>query len=470
VVFVFYHFVVIAILYLYFSMLKLLITEDDITFAQILERYLSRHGYQIVLTHNLEQAKKEIAANDDLYAILLDYRLPDGHGIDLLEYMITKNLKVPVLMMTSFNDVKVAVQCIKKGAREYITKPINQEELLMLLENIQAKPSPPTDTKSPEIKESGATVQFVKGHSDAAEALYQHVSLVAQTDMSVLINGESGTGKEHIARALHDKSKRANKPFIAVDCGALSAELAASELFGHVKGAFTGALMDKVGIFEAANGGTIFLDEVGNLSYEVQVKLLRAIQQREIVPVGSNKVIKVDVRLITATNEDFKTAIQNASFREDLYHRINEFKIKIPALRERREDLDEFVNFFIKLSNEELCKNVHGIDADVRKIFKQYHWPGNIRELKNIIKRAVLLAQSDMITKSELPEDMELSIMEYELEPTADLKAVQQQTEKELILKTLAETKYNKSKAAKLLNIDRTTLYNKLAKYGIDDV
>lgn len=451
-------------------MLKILITEDDITFAQILERYLSRHGYQIILTHNLDQAKKELATNQDFYAILLDYRLPDGYGIDLLEYMIAKNLKIPVLMMTSFNDVKVAVQCIKKGAREYITKPINQEELLMLLKNIQVKSNNPIASNPSEKKEKIEEVKFVKGHSETAESLYQHVSLVAQTDMSVLINGESGTGKEHIARALHDKSKRAHKPFVAVDCGALSAELAASELFGHVKGAFTGALNDKIGLFEAANGGTVFLDEVGNLSYEVQVKLLRAIQQREIVPVGSNKVIKVDVRLITATNEDFKTAIQNAHFREDLYHRINEFKIKIPALRERTDDLDEFVNFFVKQSNIDLEKQVRGIDSEVRKIFKQYHWPGNIRELKNIIKRAVLLAPGDLISKNELPEDMELSIMEYELEPTADLKAVQQQTEKELILKTLAETKYNKSKAAKLLNIDRTTLYNKLAKYGIDDV
>lgn len=451
---------------------RVLITEDDITFAQILERYLSRHGYEVVLTHNIEQAKTVLNKDKEFQAMLLDYRLPDGNGLDMLEFKIRHNIKIPVIMMTSFNDIKVAVQCIKKGAYEYITKPINQEELLMLLKN--AGPSEPLLVKEdPEIEtETKAIIKsgFVKGTSDAAQVLHQHVALVAQTEMSVLINGESGTGKEHIARALHDSSKRSSKPFIAVDCGALSSELAASELFGHVKGAFTGAIIDKTGIFELANGGTIFLDEVGNLSYDVQVKLLRAIEQREVVPVGSHKVIKVDVRLVTATNEDFKSAIQNTSFREDLYHRINEFKIKIPALRERREDIDEFVRYFIQKSNQELQKNVRGIDAEVRKLFMQYHWPGNIRELKNIIKRAVLLTQGDLITRTELPEDMELSLMEQELEPTADLKAVQQQTEKELIIKTLAETKYNKSKAAKLLNIDRTTLYNKLAKYGIDDV
>lgn len=451
---------------------RVLITEDDITFAQILERYLSRHGYEVVLTHNIEQAKAVLSKDKEFHAMLLDYRLPDGNGLDVLDFKIHHNIKIPVIMMTSFNDVKVAVQCIKKGAYEYITKPINQEELLMLLKN--AGPAEPVAVKEePKIETEETTViksGFVKGTSDAAQVLHQHVALVAQTEMSVLINGESGTGKEHIARALHDTSKRSSKPFVAVDCGALSSELAASELFGHVKGAFTGAIIDKTGIFELANGGTIFLDEVGNLSYDVQVKLLRAIEQREVVPVGSHKVIKVNVRLVTATNEDFKSAIQSTSFREDLYHRINEFKIKIPALRERREDIDEFIRYFIQKSNQELQKNVRGVDAEVRKIFMQYHWPGNIRELKNIIKRAVLLTQSDLITRMELPEDMELSLMEQELEPTADLKAVQQQTEKELIIRTLAETKYNKSKAAKLLNIDRTTLYNKLAKYGIDDV
>lgn len=456
-------------------MAKVLITEDDITFAQILERYLTRHQYEVVLTHNVAQAKDVLQSNSSFHAYLLDYRLPDGNGLDLLDYMVQENIKVPVLMMTSFNDVKVAVQCVKKGAQEYITKPINQEELLMLLKDIKPLPvvEKPVDKiveKPKQNNETIATESFVKGSSDEAIALHQHVALVAKTDMSVLINGESGTGKEHIARALHDSSKRASKPFVAVDCGALSAELAASELFGHVKGAFTGALNDKTGIFELANGGTIFLDEVGNLSYEVQVKLLRAIEQREIAPVGSHKVIKVDVRLITATNEDFKTVIQNGSFREDLFHRINEFKIKIPALRDRRDDMDAFIQFFIQKSNQELDKNVRGVEPEVRKIFVQYQWPGNIRELKNIIKRAVLLCQSDLISKFELPEDMELSIMQQELEPTADLKAVQQQTEKELIIKTLTETKYNKSKAAKLLNIDRTTLYNKLAKYGIDDV
>ena len=453
-------------------MLKTLIVEDDTSFSEILEGFLTKKGYAVSSYAKVEPALK-VLAQDSFQLLLIDYRLPDGTGLEVLKYVRNHAINVPVIMMTSFNDVKVAVQCIKKGAYEYITKPINQEELLMLLKN--ARPAEPLGgaPEMPKVtteEKPAAKSAFVKGTSEAAQVLHQHVALVAQTEMSVLINGESGTGKEHIARALHDSSKRASKPFIAVDCGALSSELAASELFGHVKGAFTGAIIDKTGIFELANGGTIFLDEVGNLSYDVQVKLLRAIEQREVVPVGSHKVIKVNVRLVTATNEDFKSAIQNASFREDLYHRINEFKIKIPALRERREDIDEFIKYFIQKSNQELQKQVRGVDPEVRKIFMQYHWPGNIRELKNIIKRAVLLTQGDLITRMELPEDMELSLMDQELESTADLKALQQQTEKELIIKTLAETKYNKSKAAKLLNIDRTTLYNKLAKYGIEDV
>lgn len=460
---------------------RVLITEDDITFALLLERYLKRNNYDVLLTHNVMQAQEALQSERDLYAYLLDYRLPDGDGLELLNFMIEHDIKVPTLMMTSFSDVKTAVQAIKKGAQEYITKPINQEELLMLLSAVKDQQSryisitEPKQAPLPEQKADALQLMgmsFVKGSSSLAQQLHQHVSLVAQTDMSVLINGESGTGKEHIARALHELSKRSDKPFIAVDCGALSNELAASELFGHVKGSFTGALHDKVGVFERANGGTIFLDEVGNLSYEVQVKLLRAIEQREIVPVGGQKVVKVDVRLITATNEDFRTAIQHGNFREDLYHRINEFKIKVPPLRERQDDMEEFIRFFIQQSNDELGKHVTGVDDEVMRIFKTYHWPGNIRELKNIIKRAVLLAPQSLITVAELPEEMEFNVTQQPAAPAngADLKALQQQSEKELIIKTLVATKYNKSKAAKLLNIDRTTLYNKLAKYGIEDM
>jgi two-component system response regulator HydG len=282
------------------------------------------------------------------------------------------------------------------------------------------------------------------------------------------VQGDSGTGKEQVARSIHNKSKRSGRPFIAIDCGALSNELAASELFGHIKGAFTGALLDKKGQFEAADGGTLFMDEVGNLSYEVQVKLLRALQEREIQPVGSNKIIKVDVRIVTATNDDLINSVKNGSFREDLYHRLNEFKIQLPPLRDRPEDMSLFIEYFIKQSNREFDKRVKDVSPDVNMLFQTYDWPGNLRELKNIIKRAVLLTNTDTIEMEALPEEMAFTVSNAAKTASADLKQIQSETEKELIEKTLKEVKYNKSKAAKLLNIDRTTLYYKMAKYGIE--
>ncbi len=297
--------------------------------------------------------------------------------------------------------------------------------------------------------------------------------------MSVIIEGESGTGKEYVARTTHQLSERANKTFIAVDCGALSKDLAASELSGHVKGAFTGAVQDKTGQFEAADGGTLFLDEVGNLSYEVQVKLLRAIQERVIQPLGSNKEIRVDVRIITATNDDLSESVKQGHFREDLYHRLNEFKLHVPPLRERENDLMEFLDFFREASNQELGRHVHGFDPEVMEIFKTYDWPGNLRELRNVVKRAVLLTQEEMVTLQALPSEMIVAARNpvarmaaatsaQGATPIYDLKALQETQEKEMIMKTLQEVRYNKSKAARILNIDRKTLYLKMEKYGIE--
>jgi two-component system response regulator HydG len=443
---------------------KVLIVEDDITFSKILASFLSRHHYSATVAHTIADACNQIRSGA-VALVLLDYRLPDGTGIEFLEFLHTSNIQVPVIMMTSFHDVKTAVQAIKKGAHDYITKPINQEELLMLIKGL-----PEQQQKVKEAPEKSPTI-FVKGKSALSQQIQKHIELVAATGMSVLIQGESGTGKEHVARTIHELSGRNKAPFVAIDCGALSTDLAASELFGHVKGSFTGALQDKTGQFETANGGTLFLDEVGNLNYEIQVKLLRALQERVITPVGSNSVIPFDVRIITASNEDFQESMRKNTFREDLYHRINEFKIKLPSLSERREDMDEFIRFFISHANSELKKNVSGISADVRKIFDSYSWPGNIRELKNMIKRGVLLASGPLITTEELPEEMELSVeqAQYTIREDADLKAQQENMERLLIEKTLKEVRYNKSKAARLLNIDRTTLYYKMAKYHIGD-
>lgn len=439
-------------------MASVLIIEDDSTFAQIIEGFLTKKNFEVTTVSNVAKALKLIA-HEDFQLLLIDYRLPDGTGIEVLNHRREIGLTVPAIIMTSFNDVRTAVKSIQLGASDYITKPINPDELLMVIDNALQKKAPQKTNES----------NFIRGSSDVANRLYQHIDLVAETDMSVVIQGESGTGKEFAARTLHQQSKRKNKPFIAIDCGALSKDLAASELFGHVKGAFTGAVTDKKGSFEAANGGTIFLDEIGNLSYEVQVKLLRALQERVIQPLGSNKQIPVDVRIITATNDDLANSMKNGEFREDLYHRLNEFKIQLPPLRERGVDLELFIALFIKLSNEELNRNVQELDKETKHLLLKYDWPGNLRELRNVIKRMVLLTAGSIATADSLPDEMKIAVAnEIPLDNPSDLKAVNESNEKALITEALIKVKYNKSKAAKLLNIDRKTLYSKMERYGID--
>lgn len=455
---------------------KILVVEDDIAYIHILERYLNRYGYEITATTNLKAAKVTLLEQQFHFGlILLDYNLPDGKGSELVDFIRMHHSTLPILIMTSFNDVKTAVAMMKKGVKEYITKPIHQEELLMQINAIfETKQAETPDANTPAPAPHQYLPNHIIGRSLASKHLHQQITLVAQTDMSVLIQGESGTGKENIAKTLHTESKRQHQPFIAIDCGALSNDLAGSELFGHVKGAFSGAVTDKKGQFELAHGGTIFLDEVGNLSYENQIKLLRVIQEKEILPVGGTLPKSIDVRIITATNENLLQAIKEGNFREDLYYRINEFNIKVPKLIDRIDDLDEFVAYFIQKANEQLNKQVVGINDSVRSLFFRYHWPGNIRELQNIIKRGVLLAQKEWITLAELPIDMQLSMelaattATNPIQDTNDIKVANEKMEKELIIKTLIETKYNKSKAAKILKMDRSTLYNKLAKYKIE--
>ncbi|MES2689289.1 MAG: sigma-54 dependent transcriptional regulator [Bacteroidota bacterium] len=444
-------------------MANILLVEDDIAFAQILEGFLIKNKHSVEHKQTVKEALKLLLATHyDL--ILLDYRLPDGNGLELVEQLKSEQVRTPVIMMTSFHDVRTAVRAIRGGVFDYITKPVNPDELLMVLNEALSKK--PEVVHVPEKKQ----VEFVKGSSIPALQLHEHIDLIAPTNMSVLVLGESGTGKEHVARKIHEQSPRKGKPFIAIDCGALSTELATSELFGHIKGSFTGAVQDKKGQFEAANGGTLFLDEIGNLSYEVQVKLLRVLQEKVVQPVGSNKHLKVDVRIIAATNDDLLKSVTDGMFREDLYHRVNEFKLKIPPLRERGTDLKEFVDFFIHKSNLELGRNVKGFSEEVIAIFKQYDWPGNLRELKNVVKRAVLLTKGEMAGVDALPEEMTSMNTSRKViaAGTSDLKAIQETNEREMIVKTLQKVRFNKSKAAQLLNIDRKTLYLKMAKYQIE--
>lgn len=442
-------------------MIHVLLIEDDLTFSKILESFLTRKGFKIDTRHDLKSGIEALQSNVyDL--LLLDYRLPDGSGTDIISRQGVDFSALPTIVITSFNDVRTAVRFMKSGVYEYITKPVNPEELLMVIEQALNRKNIPEEI--PNVQPA----DVIQGKGENSTKLYEHIRLVAPTDMSVMIIGESGTGKEHIARLIHSMSKRSDQPFVAIDCGVLSKELSGSELFGHVKGAFTGALQNKIGLLESAEGGTVFLDEIGNLSYDVQIKLLRMLQERTIQPIGSNKTVKVDVRLITATNENLIEGIQQGNFREDIYHRINEFKLQMPALRERFEDMELFVDHFIRTSNAELGKNVEKVSGDVLQIFYSYDWPGNLRELKNVIKRLVLLSPGKIAEKEFLPQEMSLSIEQKNQSSQSDLKVFQENNEREMISQALIQTKYNKSKAAKLLNIDRKTLYYKMERYGID--
>jgi two-component system, NtrC family, response regulator HydG len=445
-------------------MAAILLVEDDLIFSRILEGFLTKHGHHVTVCNKGKDGLK-VFQGRTFDMVLLDYRLPDLTGMDLLFEIKKTNSAVPIVIMTSFHDIRTAVKAIKAGALEYITKPVNPDELLMIVKQALKK-----ETKEASEKPV-STHTFIQGSSAQARQLKEFIELVAPTNMSVLIEGESGTGKENVARTIHRLSPRASQHFVAVDCGALSKELAGSELFGHVKGAFTGAMLDKIGQFEAAHKGTIFLDEVGNLSYEVQVKLLRAIQERVIQPIGSNKEVKVDVRIITATNDDLAESVKNGQFREDLYHRLNEFKLAVPSLRERGDDLYDFLNHFRESANVELGRTVKNFDQEVLELFEKYDWPGNLRELKNVVKRSVLLCTGDTIKLDCIPTEMIESVRhsrEAVKETVYDLKALQETQEREMIIKTLKEVRYNKSKAARILNIDRKTLYLKMEKYGID--
>lgn len=444
-------------------MKSILIVEDDITYGLMLKTWLQKKGFDVSTESNIARAKKHIEAQP-ANLILSDLRLPDSDGISLLEWMAQKGKNIPLIIMTSYADIQSAVHAIKLGAKDYIAKPINPDELLKKIgEALQYTPIPHTTSAAQSNSPTSNGNIHLEGESDAAKQLYNYVGLVAPTQMSVLINGASGTGKEYVAHRIHQLSNRKNHPFIPIDCGSIPKELAASEFFGHVKGAFTGALTDKTGAFIAANGGTIFLDEIGNLGYEVQIQLLRALQERKVRPVGSNKEVNVDIRLISATNEDLEHAIAKGTFREDLFHRINEFTLHMPKLKDRKEDILLFANFFLDQANKELNKQVAGFDTGAIAAIREYHWPGNLRQMKNMIRRATLLATGEFITLTELGHELSESTSS-----THTMALRNEEIEKEQIIEALRQTGNNKSKAAKLLNIDRKTLYNKLKLYGLD--
>ena len=434
-------------------MIHTLLIEDDITFCLMLKTWLKKKGIQTESASTISSAKNMIERNSyDL--ILSDLRLPDGSGMDVLEWTHSKKKEIPFIMLTGYADIQTAVDSIKKGAFDYIPKPINPD---ILLEKIQEALSSKKETEVP------VSINYIKGNSALSKKLYEYVDIVAPTEMSILITGESGTGKEHIANLIHSKSTRKSAPFIAVDCGTIPKELAASEFFGHTKGSFTGAIENKTGYFAMANGGTLFLDEIANLSSETQMQLLRALQEKKIRPVGSNDDIRVDVRIIAATNENLSETV-GVKFRDDLYHRLNEFSIQVPSLRERDEDIALFSNYFLNEGNQEFKKEVIGFTDEAMEIIQKYHWPGNLREMKNVIKRSVLLTTDQYISADILPQELKNRKSE-EINSNA---LHDEEFEKSQILKALEMCNNNKSQAALLLKIDRKTLYNKMKLYNMN--
>ncbi|NHF58716.1 sigma-54-dependent Fis family transcriptional regulator [Flavobacteriaceae bacterium TP-CH-4] len=452
---------------------NILIIEDDAAFCQMLQKFLTKHNYQVETSFTAPDAKVKFSeTNFDV--VLTDLRLPDYDGIQMLTDIKEVNSKTQVILMTGYAEVGSAVNAMKKGAYDYISKPFTPDEIVMVIENaLKARPSESLPNHGGVAKTSNtnsaksnpiASQHTITGTSEASRKLAEYIKLVAPTDMSVLITGESGTGKEVTAKAIHDQSKRKDFPFVAVDCGAIPKELATSEFFGHVKGSFTGAVEDKKGNFEAANGGTLFLDEVGNLSYDNQIQLLRALQERKIKRVGSTQEILVDVRIITATNEDLTELVGKGSFREDLYHRLNEFSIELPSLQDRFEDLMLFAEHFLEKANHNLDKNVTGFSKEVWNAFKRYHWPGNLRELQNIIKRSVLLTAGDEVQIEALPQEVRQPSPKNKVRD----RFSKAEFEKDRIIQALKRTNFNKSEAAKLLQVTRKTLYNKISHYKLD--
>ncbi len=468
---------------------KILVVDDDNDIRLLLNRFLTKNGYNVVCVSKGEDAMAYLKQNSpDL--ILCDYRLEDMNGKEFITKIKVIYPDVLIIIITGYSDVKDAVEVMRLGAFDYITKPLYPDEILLNIKkaltqkvNSQVYPQKNVISSLNTKPIENDKEQYIVGDSTEYATIIKQINLVAPTNYSVIIYGESGSGKEVIARQIHYNSKRATKPFIAIDCGALSKELAGSELFGHEKGAFTGALNQKTGNLEIANGGTVFLDEISNLSYDIQISLLRTVQERKIRRVGGIKDIELDIRIIVASNEKLWEAARAGKFREDLYHRFNEFSIDVPSLRERKSDIMIFARHFLNLTNKELGKNIKGFQTDVEDILINYVWYGNLRELKNVIKRATLLSEGDLIEAKSLPFEinnfhkLQFEIPEIPIHTTnenqdSNIESLENKLKKanidlnyEIILEALKQSNFNKSKAAKLLNVDRKTLYNKMNQY-----
>ncbi|WP_231460615.1 MULTISPECIES: sigma-54 dependent transcriptional regulator [unclassified Pedobacter] len=469
---------------------KILIIDDEVNIGLLLSKFLTRNGFEVAnaITGN---SAMDILTTQTFDLVLCDYRLDDTDGREILIKIKENYPTTGVIIITGYSDIKLAVELIKLGAYDYITKPLYPDEILntinkaletqrALNENVVVKNTKGSNNKNTEQEYINHS-DYIDGMSDVSKTLLKQIHLIAPTSYSIILTGKSGTGKEYVAKTIHLNSLRKDKPFIAMDCGSLTKELAGSEFFGHEKGAFTGALYTKIGHFEQANGGTLFLDEIGNLSYEIQATLLRTVQERKVKRIGSTKEIDLDVRIIVATNENLVENISKGTFREDLYHRFNEFSIHIPSLKKRGKDILVFAENFLTVANEELGKNIKGFSPAVKECFLNYNWPGNVRELKNVIRRVALLTEGNEIQVDVLPLELSNYVRDYDRDEVLtqvklkqsdkpkDLKNAAQEAEYDTILRVLKEVNFNKTKAAKILNIDRKTLYNKIKAIKIDD-
>lgn len=429
---------------------RIIVVEDNIVYCEFVCNLLAREGFRTVQAFHLSTARKLLQQAADNDIVISDLRLPDGDGIGLLRWMRKDGMMQPFIIMTDYAEVHTAVESMKLGSLDYIPKQLVADKLVPLLHSIQ-KERNTGQSRMPVFSRDGSAYQ----------AVLKRIRLVAPTDMSVLILGENGTGKEHIAQLLHDKSKRAGKPFVAVDCGSLTRELAPSAFFGHVKGAFTGADSIRKGYFHEAEGGTLFLDEVGNLALETQQLLLRAIQERRYRPIGDRTDKSFNVRIIAATNEDLEKAVNEKRFRQDLLYRLHDFEITVPPLRDCQEDIMPLAEFFREIANRELECDVIGFDGEARKTLLTYVWPGNVRELRQKIMGAVLQAQTGLVAKGHL----ELAVTKPDSPVSFALR--NDAEDKERILRALKQANGNRKVAAELLGIGRTTLYGKLEEYGL---
>lgn len=466
-------------------MKKILIVDDEINIGLLLSKFLTRNGFEVT-TATSGSSAYECLLKDTFDLILCDFRLEDTDGREILRKVRADYPNTVVIIITGYSDIKLAVELIKMGAFDYITKPLYPDEILSTINKAIESQEALKDVyvtegsaKRETKKAEALSEEFVVGQSSVSRELLRQIELVAPTNYSVILMGESGTGKESVAKSIHQLSKRRDQPFIAMDCGSLTKELAGSEFFGHEKGSFTGALYTKIGHFEMANGGTLFLDEVGNLSYDIQAALLRTVQERRVKRIGSTKEIELDVRLIVATNENLQDAINKGRFREDLFHRFNEFGIQLPPLRHRGKDILLFADFFLKQANTELNRHVEGFSPEVINCFLTYNWPGNVRELKNVVRRAALMSEGNLIQVKALPLEIStferVAAIEHAVGQTMqvkenkrDLKNAALEAEYDAILKVLKEVNFNKTKAAKILNIDRKTLYNKMKAINLE--